>query len=174
MEPRKRLTLLTHAAPVYRRTGAAEFFWKFVEPLSRLASLHQDERDKTRDHPTQRKGKMMKFMVLLYGDPVLEPQPGSPGFDPWLQGFFTQEERTRDYATVLSGEGLDPVQTATTISKRAGKRLIKDGPFAETREQLGGYYVIECADLDAAIRFAEASPAAETGSVEIRPVTVYE
>jgi hypothetical protein len=125
-------------------------------------------------HPLNTRRKTMKFMILLYGDAALEPQPGTPEFDPWLQGFFTQEERTRDFATVLSGEGLDPIHTATTISKRAGKRLIKDGPFAETREALGGYYVIECADLDAAIRFAEASPAAETGSVEIRPVTIYE
>jgi hypothetical protein len=116
----------------------------------------------------------MKFMVLLYGDPALEPQPGTPEFDPWLQGFFTQEERTKDFTTVLSGEGLDPTSTATTVSRRGLQRLIKDGPFAETREQLGGYYIIEAADLDAAIRFAECSPAVETGSVEIRPVTNYE
>lgn len=73
-------------------------------------------------------------------------------------------------ATFLAGEGLQPVETATTLRKRAGRVKTMDGPLAETREHLGGFYLIEAADLDAALRFAAEIPAARYGSVEERPV----
>ena len=70
----------------------------------------------------------------------------------------------------LGASPLQPVATATSIRVREGKRLITDGPFAETREQLGGYYLIDAKDLDAAISIAERIPGARKGTVEIRPV----
>ena len=73
-----------------------------------------------------------------------------------------------------AGDGLQPTTTATTVRVRDGKTLTTDGPFAETREQLGGYYLVEAKDLDAALAIAARIPGATTGSVEVRPVMVYD
>ena len=72
-----------------------------------------------------------------------------------------------------AGDGLQPVTTATTVRVREGKILTTDGPFAETREQLGGYYLVEAKDLDAAIGIAARIPGARDGSIEIRPIMIY-
>src|SRR3981189_3027819 len=72
-----------------------------------------------------------------------------------------------------AGDGLQPVTTATTVRVRDGKTLTTDGPFAETREQLGGYYLIEAKDLDTALGIAARSPGAKVGSIEVRPILVY-
>lgn len=72
-----------------------------------------------------------------------------------------------------AGDGLQPSTTATTVRVRDGKIMTTDGPFAETREQLGGYYLIEAKDLDTAIGIAARIPGALTGSIEIRPVMIY-
>lgn len=116
----------------------------------------------------------MKYMILLYGDPGDDPSPDSPEFGPWLEEFMTLDKRMAHVATVLSGEALQGVETATCLRTRGGKTETMDGPFAETREHLGGYYVIEAADLDAALAFAAAIPIARTGTVEVRPVQDYE
>ena len=73
-----------------------------------------------------------------------------------------------------AGDRLQPTSTATTVRVRDGKTLTTDGPFAETREQLGGYYLIEAKDLDAAIAIAARIPGARTGSIEVRPIWVYD
>jgi hypothetical protein len=109
----------------------------------------------------------MKYMLLVYLD----------------ERTMTEEERERCYvesaqlAQELSSSGryldaspLHPVATATSVRVRDGKRLVTDGPFAETREQLGGYYLVEAQDLDEAIGIAERIPPASIGTIEIRPV----
>src|SRR5947209_17058087 len=73
-----------------------------------------------------------------------------------------------------AGDGLQPSTTATTVRVREGKTLTTDGPFAETREQLGGYYLVEARDLDTALGIAARIPGAKTGSIEVRPVMVYD
>ena len=73
----------------------------------------------------------------------------------------------------LAAAPLHPVSTATSVRVRDGKRLVTDGPFAETREQLGGYYLVEAKDLDAAIAIAARIPGARFGSIEVRPIWVY-
>jgi hypothetical protein len=73
-----------------------------------------------------------------------------------------------------AGDGLQPTTTATTVRVRDGKTLTTDGPFAETREQLGGYYLVEARDLDTALAIAARIPGATTGSIEVRPVMVYD
>ncbi|MBU6462061.1 MAG: YciI family protein [Bradyrhizobium sp.] len=73
-----------------------------------------------------------------------------------------------------AGDGLQPTSTATTIRVRDGKTLTTDGPFAETREQLGGYYLIEARDLDTALSIAARIPGARTGSIEVRPIMIYD
>ena len=73
-----------------------------------------------------------------------------------------------------AGDALQPVATATTVRVRNGKTVTTDGPFAETREQLGGYYLVEAKDLDEALALAARIPAARYGSVEVRPIMVYQ
>jgi hypothetical protein len=83
-------------------------------------------------------------------------------------------EELRGSGAYLAGEGLQPTATATTVRVRGGERLTTDGPFAETKEQLGGFYLVECKDLDEAIEWAAKIPASEVGSIEVRPVMDYE
>ncbi len=116
----------------------------------------------------------MKYLVLLYTAPGAEPSPGTPEFDAMMGEYFSMDSRMKDTATFLAGEGLQGVETATTLRKRAGKVQTTDGPFADTREHLGGFYLIDAPDLDAALRYAAEIPAARYGSVEVRPVMAYE
>jgi len=81
---------------------------------------------------------------------------------------FTQE--TIDRGLYKGGEALHPVSTATTVRVRDGRTLTTDGPFAETKEQLGGYYLLDCRDIDEAIEMAAKIPGATRGSIEIRPI----
>ena len=120
-----------------------------------------------------KKGLTMKYMILLYGDPADDPKPDSPEFGPWMEEFMTLESRMAHVAKVLSGEGLQGVETATCLKTRKGKVETMDGPFAEMREHLGGFYLIEAAHLDDALTFAAAIPIARTGTVEVRPVMDY-
>jgi hypothetical protein len=115
----------------------------------------------------------MKYMLTLYAAPGAEPAPGTPEFDAMMTEYMALGEGMPGVATFLAGEGLQPVETATTVRKRRDRVETMDGPFAETREHLGGFYLIEAADLDAALRFAAAIPAARYGSVEVRPVMEY-
>jgi hypothetical protein len=86
-------------------------------------------------------------------------------------GAFTEDIRRSGH--YVAGEALQPVQTATTLRKRQGKLSSTDGPFAETKEQLGGFYLIEAKDLDEAIQLASRIPSVRTGSIEIRPVVDF-
>jgi hypothetical protein len=87
-------------------------------------------------------------------------------------GVFTQS--IIQSGNFKAGDGLQPTSTATTVRVRDGKTLTTDGPFAETREQLGGYYLVEAKDLNAALEIAARIPGAKTGSIEVRPVMVYD
>jgi hypothetical protein len=116
---------------------------------------------------------MMKYLLTLYAAPGAEPAPGTPDFDAMMAEYLSVADRMKDTATFLAGEGLQPVQSATTLRRRGGRVETIDGPFAETREHLGGFYLIQAADLDAALRFAAEIPAARYGSVEVRPVLDY-
>ena len=86
-------------------------------------------------------------------------------------GTFTKDIKTSGH--FRAGEALEPVATATTVRVRNGKTSTTDGPFAETREQLGGFYLIEAKDLDDAVKVAAGIPSAKIGSIEVRPVRVY-
>jgi hypothetical protein len=75
---------------------------------------------------------------------------------------------------VVGGNALEAVTTATSLQVRNGKTHITDGPFAETKEQLGGYYLLECKDLDEAVKWASKIPSARFGTIEVRPVMVFD
>jgi hypothetical protein len=109
----------------------------------------------------------MKYMLLIYGDEkAWTPEEQQECFTE-----STQLTRELDASgKYLHASPLDSVATATCVRVRGGKRLVTDGPFAETHEQLGGYYMIEAKDLDEAIAIAARVPPARKGTVEIRPV----
>ena len=117
----------------------------------------------------------MKYVLLLYGDEnrwaSMTPEESAADMERW--GAFGQE--LTESGSFLAGEGLDPTSTAVTVRVKAGEVVHTDGPFAETREQLGGFYLLECPDLDAALAWAAKVPdLGENGSVEVRPVMDYE
>jgi hypothetical protein len=112
----------------------------------------------------------MQYLLLIYGDQngwesMSEEERGQV-FQAY--GSFTQE--LEQSGAMVAGNALQPTQTATTVRIRNDETLTTDGPFAETKEQLGGYYLIDCASLDEALEFAARIPAAERGAVEVRPV----
>lgn len=111
----------------------------------------------------------MKYMALIYTDPALTPEMGEKMNSEYLD--FTR--RLRDAGAMLAGDALHPVSTATSVRVRAGKAETMDGPFAETREHLAGFYMMDCPDLDAAIAWAAQIPGARHGTVELRPVVVF-
>jgi hypothetical protein len=114
-------------------------------------------------------------MLLIIGDESgygeMSEEEGRAQMQRW--GDYTQE--LVDAGAFVAGDGLQTSTTATTLRVQDGERLLTDGPFAETKEQIGGYYVIECKDLDEAIDWAAKLPSAEYGgATEIRPVIAYE
>ena len=115
----------------------------------------------------------MKYMFLIYSDPALEPTDGTPEFQTMMGGYFALNEKLKADGVMRGGEGLKGINTATSLKVRGGKIDVMDGPFAETKEHLGGYYVIEVADLDAALKYAAMVPSAKHGTIEIRPLLDY-
>jgi hypothetical protein len=111
----------------------------------------------------------MKYMLLMYADELQMPQ--SPEAQRAAAPVWSALSEEMKVAGVwLASSGLSPIADATTVRVREGKTLIIDGPFAETHEQLGGYFLVECQDLDDALRWAEKIPTATYGSVEVRPL----
>lgn len=115
----------------------------------------------------------MQYMLLIYNDPAKEPAYGTPAFKEMMAGYFSANQRMKADGVLRGGDGLKGVETATTLRIRSGKVETMDGPFAETREHLGGYYVIDVADLDAALKYAALIPSAHFGTVEVRPLMDY-
>ncbi|HEV3226487.1 MAG TPA: YciI family protein [Acidimicrobiales bacterium] len=109
----------------------------------------------------------MKYMLLIYSDPTAwNPADGDKIMGEYMA--FTQE--IMDSGEMVAGDPLQGSETATTVRQRDGKRTTTDGPFAETKEVLGGYYIVDVKDLDRAIELAAKIPDSRTGSVEVRPV----
>ena len=112
----------------------------------------------------------MQYMLLIYVDEATALKPGDPRGAALFREYGQFTEEIRKSGNLLFGAPLHPTAAATTVRVRDGKRLVTDGPFAETREQLGGYYLVEAKDLDQAIAMATRIPGARSGSIEVRPV----
>jgi hypothetical protein len=116
----------------------------------------------------------MKYLLTIYNDESawenMSPEDGKAVMD----AYFAFSREVDEAGAMLGGEGLQPTSSATTVRVRDGERTITDGPFAETKEQLGGFYLLECKDLDEAIEWAAKIPGAQSGSVEVRPVMNYD
>ena len=117
---------------------------------------------------------MPQYMLLIFADPSDGPAQGTPEAEAHMQQWFTYTEGLRSSGAFVSGEALQPPTTATTVAVRNGDRVVSDGPFADTKEWLGGFYVIDAPDLDAALNHAAKMPNIGYGTVEVRPVMTFE
>lgn len=115
----------------------------------------------------------MQYIALIYSDPAREPRHGTPAFETMMKGYYAFTEMLKREGAYLAGEGLQGTETATSVRVSNGKTETMDGPFAETKEHLGGFYLMQVPDLDAAIRYAAMIPSAAYGTIELRPVMVY-
>ena len=111
----------------------------------------------------------MKYMLLMYADESKAPTAPEE-YQAAAQAWYAYSQEVETAGVLVSNNGLSSVADATTVRVRDGKKLIIDGPFAETHEQLGGYFVLECKDLDEAITWAAKIPSAIYGSIEVRPL----
>jgi hypothetical protein len=112
----------------------------------------------------------MKYILLVHHDEQVLGNLSESELQQMRKESVQLANRINSNGQYLDASPLHPVSTATSVRVRDGKRLVTDGPFAETREQLGGYYLVDARDLDEAIRIAERIPPAQFGTVEIRPV----
>ena len=117
----------------------------------------------------------MRYMLLIYGDETagadMSPEEQEARMGEWFQ--YTEDLRSS--GAMQAGDALQPTATATTVSRGGdGNTLVTDGPFAETREQLGGYYLLDVKDLDEAIEWAGKCPGAQTGKIELRPIMEFD
>ncbi len=115
----------------------------------------------------------MKYLCLIYDDEKqMEGMPKDES-DAFMGEYFAFTQGIQESGQFIAGEALHPVHTATTVRIRNGQMSTTDGPFAETKEQLGGFYLIEARDLNEAIQVAAKIPSARTGSIEVRPVVDF-
>lgn len=113
-------------------------------------------------------------MCLIYGADDAGPQPGTPEFAGYLQAYQDFTDLVQKDGVMVSGEALESIASATTVTRENGKIETTDGPFAETKEQLGGFYILDCKNLNEALAYASKIPSAEHGRVEVRPVMVFD
>jgi hypothetical protein len=115
----------------------------------------------------------MKYLALIASEePTEEVDP-----EVWQQvmdAYNAFGEAGGKAGVIVSGEALEPSTTATTVRVRDGETLLTDGPFAETKEVIGGYYILDCPDLDTAVHWAAQIPGAKTGSIEVRPIMEFD
>jgi hypothetical protein len=116
----------------------------------------------------------MQYLIMIYetaGDFAKRTSPEAPQL---FGAYRAYTEALQKAGVMVGGNPLQAPQTATTVRVRGGKRQVQDGPFADTKEQLGGYYLIEAPNLDAALDWGARCPAASYATVEVRPVFVYQ
>ena len=113
----------------------------------------------------------MQYLLLIY-TPELPNQADIPPevFQKQLAEYDAFTKDVRERGLMLAGEALQPTETATSVRVRDGSTLVTDGPFAETKEALGGFYMVDCKDLDEAIELAAKIPGARQGTIEVRPI----
>ncbi|MGH9712575.1 MAG: YciI family protein [Candidatus Acidiferrales bacterium] len=114
----------------------------------------------------------MQYLLLIYHNEVKSAKENPANQEIMYQEYGQLIQQLSAAGKYVGGHQLKPTGTATTVRMRDGKRLVTDGPFAETKEQLGGYFLVNASDLDEAIAIAAKIPSARDGSIEVRPVVV--
>ena len=112
----------------------------------------------------------MRYLLLIYSDEKAGASASKEEVDAWMGEYVAYTEAMEKAGISKEGDALHPTSAATTVRVQNGKTVTTHGPFAETKEQLGGYYVLECKNLDEAIEWAAKCPGARVGSIEVRPV----
>lgn len=115
----------------------------------------------------------MQYIFSIDDDATKEPAYGTPEFNEMMGGYLAANERMKSDGVLRAGEGLRGIETATSLRIRSGKAETMDGPFAETREYLGGYYVIDVPNLDTALSYAALTPSVHYSTIEVRPLMDY-
>jgi hypothetical protein len=116
----------------------------------------------------------MRYMLNIYTDESRWATATPEDIGQTMAAYEAFGREVTDKGAYRAGDGLQPTSAATTVRVRDGETLVTDGPFAETKEQLGGFYLLECKDLDEAIEWAAKIPGAKIGTIEVRPVMDYE
>ena len=115
----------------------------------------------------------MRYLLLIYGSEAAQEGASDEERAAMFEAYMAFDREIVAGGHKLGGEALQPTATATTVQVRDGRTLTTDGPFAETKEQLGGYYLIDAPDLDAALEAASKIPAARGGTIEVRPIMSF-
>ena len=115
----------------------------------------------------------MQYMLLIYGNESARGEGSEAEQQAEMQKWFDYTEEMRSAGAMKAGDALQPTATATSVRDDGGQPLVTDGPFAETKEQLGGYYLLDVADLDEAIKWAHKCPGARYGTIELRPIMEF-
>ena len=116
----------------------------------------------------------MKYMLLLRYTPGTGPEEGTPEFDEEMAGWGAVTQGLAESGALITAMGLELDDAATTLRAPNGERIVTDGPYAETKEMLFSFYIIDVPDLDAALDWAAKMPNAAYGSVEVRPLSAHE
>ena len=116
----------------------------------------------------------MQYLLLIYDTESNRAGRAPEDVKAIMAGYFRFNEHLKEHGHWIGGDALHPVSTATTVRRRDGKVVHTDGPFAETKEQLGGYYLVEADNLDKALELAAMIPTVDSGSIEVRPVLTVE
>ncbi len=112
----------------------------------------------------------MKYLLMIYGNEAPMLSASKAEVEQMMAGYAAYSEAMKKAGVLVGGERLRPIGDATTVRVTNGKTQVLNGPYAETKEQLGGYYMIDAPDLDAALSWAARCPGAQFGSIEVRPI----
>jgi hypothetical protein len=115
----------------------------------------------------------MKYMFLIYTEEGNESQMNAADRDAVMADYFAFTKEAGAHGVLVAGDELKPTGTATTLRRRGNQFATTDGPFAETKEQLGGFYILECQDMEEAVGWAAKIPGAKHGSIEVRPIVNF-
>ena len=116
----------------------------------------------------------MKYMALIYASDEATPKYDTPEGQQMFQDYMAVTAKFREDGVMVSGDALEGVEMATTVRIRNGKTETMDGPFTETKEQLGGYYIFDVESLDEALKYAAMIPTSKYGTIEVRPLKVFD
>jgi hypothetical protein len=116
----------------------------------------------------------VQYLLLIYGDEAARTDMPDDEAQEMITAYGAFTESIKESGNYLGGNALQPTSTATSVRVRSDEHLVTDGPFAETKEQLGGYYLVEASDADEAIALAARIPGARRGTVEVRPVMIFD
>jgi hypothetical protein len=138
--------------------------------IRRVLARHPHEAAEAR----QKEETTMQYMILIYDDEKTMGTMSESAQKEFMGEYYAYTEAMKAAGVYVAGDALQPTMTATTVRIRNGETLHTDGPFAETREAFGGYYLVDVPDLDAALDWAAKCPSAKVGSIEVRPVMKFD